>query len=106
MSLNFNFLVKNHLKSKIFYFQKINSLLDYNCKNKAIFVDFLDPDYYLLFPHIEVIISRKGSVLSHLSILAREQKISILQCNWPKKIFDISRVKIDIEKTNLIFYNE
>ena len=104
MSLNFNFLVNNHLKSRIFYFQKINSLLDYSGKrNKAILVDFLDPDYYLLFPHIELIISKKGSVLSHLSVLAREQNISILRYNWPSKTPDMGKVKIDIEKTNLIF---
>ena len=104
MNKNFNFLVRNHLESKIFYFQKINSLLDYsNKKNKAILVDFLDPDYYLLFPHIELVISRKGSMLSHLSVLAREQKISILQYNWPSKIPDRGEVEVDVENTKLIF---
>lgn len=46
---------------------------NYNC----IVTKTLDADYYLLFNHIDLIITERGSILSHLSIIAMEHAVPI-----------------------------
>ena len=56
-------------------YKKINEIDDIKCS--CIVVKTLNPDYYLLFSKLKLIITETGSPLSHLAILAREHNIPI-----------------------------
>jgi len=47
----------------------------------CIVVENLNPDYYLLFGSLKLIVTENGSVLSHLAIIAREYHISVFLSN-------------------------
>jgi len=53
---------------------------------QCIVVKTLNPDYYLLFNGLKLIITETGSPLSHLAIVAREHKIPIFQVESIKNI--------------------
>ncbi len=57
----------------------ITDIRDYETGYPCIVVENLDPDYYLLFGSIGLIITGQGGVLSHLAILAREYNIPIIR---------------------------
>ncbi len=60
-------------------YKVINSIKDYEDKYTCIVVKNLNPDYYLLFGSVRLIITENGSSLSHLAIVGREQGIPILR---------------------------
>ena len=80
-------LVNINLIKSSFTYQVIVQVKDFNTKHDCILVNGLNPDYFLLFGHIKLIISKNGSKLSHLAILAREHGVSILLIdNIPEQI--------------------
>lgn len=60
-------------------FQRLSSPIDHDRAARVIVVRGLNPNYLLLFDHIDLIVTRFGSRLSHLAILAREHSIPIFQ---------------------------
>lgn len=58
-------------------YQRLSSPGEYDPNARAIVVRGLNPSYYLLFDRIDLIVSRYGSRLSHLAILAREAGVPI-----------------------------
>lgn len=91
---------KDNLK-KLKY-QVIKKVSDYKKGTKVIVVSHLDPDLYLLFGSIKLIVTEKGSVLSHLSILAREHELPVfLQKALIKTIGKVGVVSVKNKK--LIF---
>jgi phosphohistidine swiveling domain-containing protein len=55
----------------------LDSIEDFDENCECIIVKTLDPDYYLLFGSVKLIISEKGSSLSHLAIVGREHNMPI-----------------------------
>ena len=51
---------------------------DYERSYPCIIVKGLNPDYYLLFGSLQLIITEEGGVLSHLAIVAREHNVPII----------------------------
>lgn len=71
-------------------------------KYSVIFVEYLNPEYFIFFSKIKHIVTKKGSALSHLSILAREYGVSIIRANFPQiplygKV-EISKKRINVFK--------
>lgn len=64
--------------SAVLSYQRISSVNDYNNRAKAIVISTLNPDYFLLFSKIKLVISDKGSKLAHLAILAREHDMPLV----------------------------
>jgi len=58
-------------------YKVIHSLTDFEKRFKCIFIKSLHPDYYLLFGSVNLIITEKGSPLSHLAIVGREHNMPI-----------------------------
>jgi len=94
---SFEELVPINFKDNHFSYQYISSILSYKQMGKttALIVDYLDPEYFLFFSHIKIILTRNGSPLSHLSILAREYGLPIIRCNFSKKIPTYGKIEID-----------
>jgi len=85
------------------HYQYIENVFDYRQKmGKALLVDYLNPDYFLLFSKLDLIVTKKGSELSHLSILAREHKKGIIQVNFPSNVAKTG--KIQCINNKIIFY--
>lgn len=57
----------------------IANIKDYETDYPCIVVESLDPDYYLLFGSIGLIITEQGGALSHLAIVAREYNMPIIR---------------------------
>jgi len=68
-------LVNNKLDISDIDYKIINSLNDFDDISKCIIIKTLNPDYYLLFGSIKLIITENGSALSHLAIVARENNL-------------------------------
>ena len=60
-------------------YQVINNVIDYDKTSKCIIVKSLNPDYYLLFGSLDIIITEKGSALSHLAIVGMEYGVPIIR---------------------------
>lgn len=77
-------------------YEKISNVEDYE-GSRCIITDSLNPDIFLIFGKIDCIISKRGSKLSHLAILAREygKSIIIANCSETK-----SKGQVFIEKNN------
>ena len=70
-------LVGSNIVSKKFNYQVVKEVFDFQ-KADCIVVDYLNPDFTILLSNICFIISERGSALSHLAIIAREYKKSII----------------------------
>jgi len=70
-------LVGPNIVNKKFNYQVVKEVFDFQ-KADCIVVDYLNPDFTILLSNIRFIISERGSVLSHLAIIAREYKKSII----------------------------
>ena len=70
-------IVDNQVKDKEIVYEKINSVEDYE-GSECIVVNIMDPDLFLIFGKVNIIISKRGSKLSHLAILAREYKKTVI----------------------------
>jgi len=70
-------LVGSNIVSKKFNYQVVKEVFDFQ-KADCIVVDYLNPDFTILLSNIRFIISERGSVLSHLAIIAREYRKSII----------------------------
>ncbi len=70
-------LVGSNIVNKKFNYQVVKEVFDFQ-KADCIVVDYLNPDFTILLSNIRFIISERGSVLSHLAIIAREYKKSII----------------------------
>ena len=57
----------------------IDDIKNYASNYPCIVVKSLDPDYYLLFSSISLIITEQGGPLSHLAILARDYNIPVIR---------------------------
>ncbi len=84
-----------------FKYIKINNVSEYKEGFNCIVVEFLNPDYSLLFGKIDLIMTKEGSKLSHLSLIAMEYGKSIIQVeniNKFKKtgVIDVGNEKIEI----------
>ncbi|MFP4656982.1 MAG: PEP-utilizing enzyme [Candidatus Woesearchaeota archaeon] len=64
-------LVDGGALQKEMTYERLSSIEDYE-GSRCIIVNTMDPDLFLVFGKIDVIISKQGSKLSHLAILARE----------------------------------
>lgn len=69
-------IVEGNLPKEMNY-EKISNVEDYD-GSRCVVVNTLDPDLFLIFGKIDCIISKRGSKLSHLAILAREYGKSII----------------------------
>ena len=98
----FSFLAKFDLPREKVKYQFIRTVTDYQEGEKIILVEQLDPDYFLLFSKVKLIITTQGSVLSHLAILAREFSIPIIKIKADERIKNKGQIKID--KKEIIFY--
>ena len=70
-------LVGPNIVNKKFNYQVVKKVFDFQ-KADCIVVDYLNPDFTILLSNIRFIISERGSVLSHLAIIAREYRKSII----------------------------
>jgi phosphoenolpyruvate-protein kinase (PTS system EI component) len=83
-------------------YQVINKIEKVN--SRCIIVKNLNPDYYLLFSSVSMIITEHGSPLAHLAIVARERNMPVLLAEGilskiPRKgRFSIKGGMIEIEK--------
>ncbi|MEE9525354.1 MAG: PEP-utilizing enzyme [Candidatus Woesearchaeota archaeon] len=84
-------------------YKVINSVQDFEDGYTSLFVKTLDPDYYMLFNSIRLIITEHGSSLSHLAIVGREYNIPIflvenIISKIPKKgILSIKNNMLEVE---------
>lgn len=92
------------LKGKGFSYSVASDISDYSQDKQAIVVPVLFPNLFLVFGNIKLIISEKGSYLSHIAILAREQNIPVLLL--PEVISKIDeKGTLDIDKDEVCFYS-
>jgi len=85
-----------------------SQILNFKVKNKFfLLTPFLFPDYVLLFPKIEAILTVEGSILSHLAILCREYKIPVLKIkNVLREIPEEGVLTIDYKNKLIKLTNE
>ena len=76
------YLVGSKLDFREVDYGVIGSVSDYK-NSSCIIVKTLNPDYYLLFGSVKLVITESGSALSHLSIVAREQGIPVFLLDKP-----------------------
>jgi len=77
MIYNGKIIVNNIKNNKTFSYQVINSINEF--KNKeCLIVKTLNTDYSILLDQISVLISEKGSELSHLALIARDYSKTII----------------------------
>lgn len=70
-------------------------------ESECIIVSYLNPDLTLLISNIKVIITERGSVLSHLAIIAREYKKAVFLAEGiTRKIATRGRLLIQCNKEN------
>ena len=101
--VNFSCPTANYFKQSC---QFINKVTDYSKKTKVILTETLNPDLFLLFGSIELIITKNGSFLSHLSILGREYGVFIIRIEEKEINFKkIKNIKI-IGKDEICFYDK
>jgi phosphohistidine swiveling domain-containing protein len=105
MKIKGKLLVGSDIMNKKFSYQNVRDVSDFK-KTDGIIVDYLSPDFTILLSNISFIISKKGSALSHLAIVAREYgKIIIIIDKITKKIPEkgelffkfISKENVEIE---------
>lgn len=96
-------LVSGGLSDGVFPYKCVKDVLDFNqsLSYSVIFIDHLDPDFFIFFSSIKCIVTRKGSSLSHLSILAREYQISVIKVDFPVEIPLSGNINIDKENNIL-----
>ena len=75
---NGNFLVKVYPAIPNIKYKVINDLRDFERSYRCIVVRNLNPDYYLLFNSINLIVTERGSALSHLAIIGMEYNLPII----------------------------
>lgn len=75
------YIVKSDLPNGKFKFQCVKEVMNLDDETNCIIVESLDPDFTLLLNSIEIIITKTGSKLAHLAIVAREYGKNILQCD-------------------------
>jgi len=77
MKYNGRFLVEHKLISKKFRYKVINQISEFSGCD-CIIIKNLNPDFSILLSNIQLIITEKGSALSHLAVVAREYGKSII----------------------------
>ena len=70
-------LIGSNIVNQKFNYQVVKEVFDFQ-KADCIVVDYLNPDFTILLSNIRFIVSERGSVLSHLAIIAREYRKSII----------------------------
>jgi len=75
-STNGKFIVGSNTAVSKLKYKVINGIEDFD-KCSCIVVKTLNPDFYLLFSSIKLIVTEAGSALSHLAIVAREHNIPV-----------------------------
>jgi len=80
MKLKGKLLVNTPLKTNKLKYQVIKGVTDFN-KCNCIITKYLNPDFTMLLNNIQVIITERGSSLSHLAIIAREYNKTVIQAS-------------------------
>jgi phosphohistidine swiveling domain-containing protein len=70
-------IVKEFVNEGIYNYKVIENILDFE-KGDCIIVKSMNPDFSILLNQINIIISEKGSPLSHLAIIAREYNKTVV----------------------------
>ncbi len=98
MEIKGRFLVDSGILAKEFKYEIIEDIYNYN-GGKCIVVKYLNPDLVMLLPEVDLIVSERGSALSHISIIAMEQGKNVVLVD--EDIIDRIKKKgmIAIEKT-------
>ncbi|MBL7157094.1 MAG: hypothetical protein ISS92_02900 [Candidatus Omnitrophica bacterium] len=84
-------------------YKVISAVTEFESGCSSIVVESLNPDYYLLFGQIELIVAERGGALAHLAILAGEYNIPIFMCDGlcsripPKGVLSISGNTLEIK---------
>lgn len=71
------FLVKKDRPIERIKYQVIREVGEFKKSARCIVVPMLSPDYYLLFSFVDLIITERGSALSHLAIVGMEHGLPI-----------------------------
>lgn len=80
MKLKGKLLVNTPLKTNKLKYQVLKKIFDFeNCD--CIIIKYLNPDFTMLLNNIQVIITERGSSLSHLAIVAREYNKTVIQAS-------------------------
>ncbi len=86
--------------SSVMNYQIVKKIFDFE-ESECIIVPYLNPDLTLLLSNIKVIITERGSALSHLAIVAREyRKAVFLAEGITQKIAIRGRLFIQHNKEN------
>ncbi len=78
MEFQFKSMVKNTIPLDMLDYKIIEEVREYENSMKCIIIKNMHPDFTLLLGSISLIISEKGSPLSHLAIMAREYGIPVV----------------------------
>jgi len=83
MKFKGKFLVGGDLliKDKNLGYQVVEKVFDFENDKDCIIVRYLNPDFTILLSNIHLIITERGSTLSHLAIISREYGKSIIRIN-------------------------
>ena len=74
-----------------------------NMNSLAIVVSSLDPEYTLYLGNIHLIISKNGSSLAHLSLVANDYNIPIIRCETMELDKIKNKTKVIIHKNTIEF---
>lgn len=100
MNLKGKWLVRHRIPAEM-RFEHIDKIDDYK-GSECIVVPFLDPDFTVLLDKVRLIISKRGSKLAHLAIVASEYGVGIIISKSKLK----KRGKIQLKKENGEIYFE
>ncbi len=105
-----NFLTLSNaaaVKGEILISNDLNFAINNITKNTILVTKEITPDWSIIFPFIKGLIIRKGSVLSHSAILAREYNIpAILYGNSVDKLKNNDIIYLDTENNELEIRNK
>ena len=80
MKLEGKLLIRSCLRTDKLKYQVLKRIFDFK-KCDCIIIEYLNPDFTMLLNSIQVIITERGSRLSHLAIVAREYNRTVIQVN-------------------------
>lgn len=71
-----------------------------NIKYNCILVKYLRPEFTILLPSIDLIITENGGAMAHLAIMAMSEGKSVLLANESLKMFKKGKLEIKNTKNN------
>ncbi len=97
------FLVNKPMPKVSLKYMVVSGVESFDKKYNCIVSKVLNIDYYLLFNHIDLIITERGSALSHLSIVALEYGMPIILVE--DIMLDIANEGVLLLENNIITYD-